>query len=1321
MRRAAPSRMRRRLVALVAVGCVGLSSLVALPATTSSAVETDDNWDTLGVDGGEDVAEEGYKPVEQVSKASVATSSLSDEITSTLLDDLQDELFGLGFDFLLSLAFPEPNYEQEISQLESSLNAGFAQTNAELTAIQASINTLSQQVTNNVAASSQGSCQTLLSEADGYVTSLQKAYANYVDASSPNWVAANVSGQSGLNVLSIYGQQVFGSGPGAPPFLSGLNSVAVDTANLASLLNSSASGVASGGLIPTCANAVAASLAANSVPTGSPATLGTMENDYFTTMQQITGYYTSWVNLGTAMSVQGGVYASMLVSPTPPQNYQQAQGFCAGAVFSPPTNPPVMLTCSGVRSFAAGIDDEVDQAWASTGASWGQATAGVVQTALRADPATGYFAGGQTPWLANLASYGQTKAGSSNSRPALTGNVTVPANDPRAVNLTNASTTSQTGLQQPSWGGLSFLPATSAQWDALLGLESSPNFYPNAMVSSSFNDCLPNSDNEVVSCVDPAGQVFNRIAATGMRNGASGVGPGLILYTGETTDWNPAQSSWPAAMAYYQNAGFPQNVPSAQVASYLDTSALMVAGRSAVINNPDPEDGDLTVADMYPFASNTNGIGTIDQTAVTSIFALTQSATSGTVESTGVQCAQSEYPDGVTGQTLLQFLGDSSTQFAVGGGTSITNALVGNGSSTTLYCRNNGWEPPNGTSGVPVLATPDDSFYSEPQLYVAYAPNGGFDMGMWVCSDVTLQSGQVIRGNPCPDNPWQITAPGGGDQPGWMVSAGTGASVSPDVAYGWPVVNTASAACKPSSVTQGSQGNVGAPSVCANYLDPFLTAFFGVDFGPLSATVAPTTGTAGNASVTIAVSNLGVSAQTANLGVLMGGSKSSNAVTPRSGAKVTYATSASGPGTTLRCKVTKGALACPSVQFAPGTTVVTIPVTGQRGTVDVLLDGISGPVQSGVYATAVGSVGPGPTAQTLPPAAVTGVQAVAPNSNEVTVSWLVPLSTSPITSYQISYREPNGGSGSLTVPVAQVQLSQPTTGAGAQVASFTTDLPDAGFWTVSVAATNANGTGLSGTTSVLLGSGPPPVPQNLKARELPNGRVLLSWTPIVASPPLDSYAITATSPSGQVSSFNVTALSTYETQPLTTTGVWTFSVSAKNASGTSSAASVRINVVGSVPGMVQALSASVSGSGTLDTSWLSPLESVPPPSTYSVTLYAPTSRGSAPVAALTVPSTGLTSMVSVPGLYQLGRNSPTGAWTVVVQATNATGPGAAAMSTLYVTPALVSGLSREVSFVQALEAVPRELHEVERATCEARVVLGPFSTGTCRNGVFTRS
>lgn len=76
---------------------------------------------------------------------------------------------------------------------------------------------------------------------------------------------------------------------------------------------------------------------------------------------------------------------------------------------------------------------------------------------------------------------------------------------------------------------------------------------------------------------------------------------------------------------------------------------------------------------------------------------------------------------------------------------------------------------------------------------------------------------------------------------------------------------------------------------------------------------------------------------------------------------------------------------------------------------------------------------------------------------------------------------------------------------------------------------------------------------------------------------------------------------------------------------------------------------------------------------------------------------------------------------MVVQATNATGPGVAASSTLYVTPGLVAGLGREVSLVQFIDGVPKELHEIERDACITQVVLSAFSTGTCRDGVFTRS
>ena len=231
------TRVGSRLVIAITSAGVALGSLVALPPSTSFAVDDD----TLGVYGDDDIEEEGYKPIEQLAKTSTATASLSDDITGTLLDDLQGGLFGFGFDYLLQLAFPQPNYAAQLSQIEGSLNAGFAQTNAELTAIQSSINTLSQQVTNNVAVSSQGMCQTLVAQANGYVANLQETYANYVDASSPSWINANIAGQSGVNVLSIYGQEVFGTGPGSPPFLSGLNSTAINTQNLATLLNSSVS------------------------------------------------------------------------------------------------------------------------------------------------------------------------------------------------------------------------------------------------------------------------------------------------------------------------------------------------------------------------------------------------------------------------------------------------------------------------------------------------------------------------------------------------------------------------------------------------------------------------------------------------------------------------------------------------------------------------------------------------------------------------------------------------------------------------------------------------------------------------------------------------------------------------------------------------------------------------------------------------------------------------------------------------------------------------------------------------------------------------
>jgi hypothetical protein len=1291
--------------ALAALTCLAL--IAAAPLFGSNAAVADDAAAAAAADAA------------TASEAAKGSAGFLDGMLAELGPAVADTLVSSGFDLLLGLAFPGPNYQQELTAIQSSITAGFAQTNAELTTIQASINQLSSQVSSNVAVSAQGDCLTVIGQANTEVAIIQQAYNNYLTASTPAWVNANLVGQSGTNVLNTFGRQVFGSGPGIPPFLPGLNSVAQSTSNLASLLNQTASGQAAAGLIATCADAVAARVAASGANASTPGSLaaGSLEDSYFIQMQQLTSYYASWANIGTGLSVQGGILASMLVAPTPPATFQQAELFCANAPAAPATAGLNLLSCAGVRSFASSVDVQLDKAWMSTGAGWGQTTGGTIRTGLRLNPSTGFFSGGSTPWLVDVAEYAKGSIYQPRSSSALTTSGALLAGTPQGVNLAGASPSGQAGLNTPTWGGLSFQPASSDQWDALLGLESA-SFYPGAMTSGSFADCLPNANDEAISCVDPSGQLANRMAQAGLLNASNPVGPGLIFYTGESWSWNPAQSSYPAMIAYYDNDTFPVGVPSAQVATFLDTSALMVAGRSAVINNPNPQSGDLTVADMYPFALNTNGIGNTIQSPVTTIFALSQSASSSDRQSTGVQCAQSSYPNGITGQTLLQFLGGSSATFSNGSSSTRTVYPVPNGSSAKLYCQNNGWSPPGSTNGLPVLSTSNPQFYAQPQLYLAYAPNSqsgdqSLGMGMYACS--SLLNPSQVRGNPCPSNPWQITAPNGGTQPGWMVAAGSGASVAPMPQYGWPVVNTAAPQCNPGNVTQGSQGNAGIPQVCAQYLEPFMAAAFGVDFGPLAASVAPTIGQGKNTSVTLSVLNLSSSSQTASLGAVMSANPgaTSGTVTPQTGGQVTSSTTLGGASTNISCTLKGSRVTCPSVTFAPGTTYIAIPVSGQRGIVNTFLDG------NQVYASAIGAVAPGPNPQTLPPDLVTGVRAVSAGSNQATVSWEVPVSPTPIVSYRISYRQPNGSTGSLVVPVAQVSTVAASGSSGPTIASYTAALPQAGFWSVSVAATNANGTGPAGTTSLILGSGPPPSVTGLQARELPNGRVLLNWTPIVASPPLDSYVITAISPAGQVTSLDVTTIAVFTTEPLTSTGIWTFSVAARNSVGTSNPTTVRLNVLGSVPGSVEALNVSVSPLGAIDTSWLAPIKAVPPPTSYVATVYAPGGSTPTAVASVTVPASGLNSMVSVPALYQLGRNSPAGVWTVVVQATNASGAGVSAKSSILVTPNLLNSLGRETSLVQFLQTVPAKLQEIEAFECAAGVATPVMITGTCTNGKFT--
>lgn len=1246
---------------------------------------------------------------------------------------------------LFNLAFPPPNYQQELENIQASINQGFAETTAEFNAVEAQLTTLQNAVTSNDVLTSQGLCSQAISSAEGDVATIRQAWAGYLTALSPTWLSANVDGQTGTSVLSLVGNEAFGAGPGVPSFATGLTNLRLATTNLANSLSN-----AQGGIIPACADAVAASVATQSAGEASPQPLGTLETEYFTQMQQVTATYASWVNLGATLTLIGGQMSVVVLSPSPPASAQAAATICSGI-----TNPtvPSTNTCGGLLAFAGSIDKSIDAAWGLTGMSWRQATGGTIQTALRQDPASGFFSGGSAPWLTDIAKYGNAstltadigasiapvlapKAGT-----PLSSLSTPPATDPRAVNLTSASSSKLGSLNQPSWGGLSFAPATSAQWDQLLGLINAEFYQGSGAPSSDFSDCLPDQANNstATSCVDPQGVLANRLAAAGLQNGGQAVGGNLVLYTGEVDAWNEIVSSWPAAISFYNNAGFPAGVPEPTVATYLDTSSMMVAGRSVAINNPNGQPGALTSSDMYPFAYNSNGIGRGPQSPVTTVMALAQSASRPNAEqSTGVQCSDGSYPIGITGQTLMQFLN--------------AGTAVPNGSTATLFCGGNGWNAPGDSASTPVASTPNESFYAEPQLTLVYVHNASDEpnsQGMFTCTGstgspildqepvqnpagiVNIASG--VRGLPCPANPFTITTgnaanPGISEQkqPGWIISTNGGQSgpgnVNPEAHYGWPVVNTAASGCvtAANTVTQGTTGTIGAPNVCANFFMPYAAEMFGVDTGPLSALIEPTIGPKGSnsQSANILVTNTSSTSQSGSLTLQLG---PKSRLSLGAATDVTISRSGSTPSQLKNCSIksVKGqeVLICPGVTFQSGSSTISIPVTGTTGPVEVLISG------NGNYASAQASVRAGRSSTTSPPGPIAGLAASVgsgasgDSGQQVTLSWTTPSSTSaPVTGYVLKATKPDG----TTIPVQEFSTSQVTVNNTNGTSSIGTRLPESGEWTISLAADNQFALGPATSITQTLGSGPPPAPANLTAKELPNSRVLLVWTPVVASPPLDSYVITSTSPSNVVRTFTPSATASYATGVLNETGTWQFSVAARNSLGESKASRVQVSVVGSVSGPPQAVTARVVAGGFIDLTWAAPADAVPPPSSYEIYVYAPNATAvSQPTYYLTVPSAGITSTISIPALYRLGANSATGMWNIFVRPVNSTGNGVPARTGVFVNSNLLQGLGAEQALATDVGAIPATLRNLEEAECAGGVTSVPPVTGTCSNGVFT--
>ena len=101
-----------------------------------------------------------------------------------------------------------------------------------------------------------------------------------------------------------------------------------------------------------------------------------------------------------------------------------------------------------------------------------------------------------------------------------------------------------------------------------------------------------------------------------------------------------------------------------------------------------------------------------------------------------------------------------------------------------------------------------------------------------------------------------------------------------------------------------------------------------------------------------------------------------------------------------------------------------------------------------------------------------------------------------------------------------------------------------------------------------------------------------------------------------------------------------------------------------------------------------------------------------------IPARGILSTATVPKFFTFGTNSPTGPWTVIAAARNATGLGQSARSIVQVTPGLISGISSTQSVDSSLAQVPMLLEDVDASECRAGFVI-ESTFGTCSRRVWT--
>lgn len=1259
------------------------------------------------------------------------------------LDATGAAVVGFGVNALLGLLFPGTSAATgaQIAALQQEMQQDFAIVYQDLAAIQSTLVTVEQQNSQIFDKVSQVSCQQQINQAQTIAESINATFKNYENVLTPTWGQANINYGGGAANARVIGNYIFGAGSGTPSFASGVNSLQTQVTQLANLLSSNNSQ----GLIFTCASAAAANVIQG---TSAPSTtnppvvpIGTLDTSYAEQMQQLTGYFTSILNVGAGLVGIGDVLAAAtLVSPSvqTPSDFLQACNSLSANAFS----------CVQTAAWLDSMSTAVSTAWQMSGASWSQVTNGTLAADVYAtNNMTSSFTNGSNAWVTDIASYRNGYFGQGAT-------ATTPLSS-TSVN-TSSPASGLSGLGSSTWAPLSFSPATSDDWNGILMTESATSPYPGAPTGSFLAQCgfgpgnVPNAPSDpMYNCQSPK-QAGTLMGQAGLQNAGAPISgtSNLILYTGEDFTWTPLQTPISSSL---ENTGSYTNtwvdlsgMSDLTLASFLDTGMWPSMGVSAVVNDPTAFDftsgsgniGYPTLNDVFPFATKPTATSTQEQ-----VFSITMQNWSGGYNWVNVPNAgwsSSDYQSQNGGSfTLMNWI--------AGQGQNGSSTSFGSGFGQVEYYPRGG--APNSSPAYNLTTTQLPGFYAQPEMY--YAPGPGVPgSSMTLCTSANAGSLGCPTGIPYYPSGW-------GTLPGFVTQVGS-ASVTPpgQQQYLWPVVSlddpTGPGQPCPSfpgqptwtSFTQGSPA-INIPQTCQQLYNEWLSVTAGQTIGPVSVFVQPETGLATGNAAQVQFNNSSSSPVTLDAVFAVTGQASGTAFPtgPASGV-VTGCQSGKVDGQTVAlCQLTLPA----------GATTVQVPVsfasTSATGTIYVGVENAAAGAFAGTTTPITPAAIPG-----LVPAGVTNLAATfnVPTTSSsgtggvVTLSWTVPSSPTPITSYQVTGVGPSSSSLNVSVPPG----STPVAAGGTMSANVT--IPVGGYWTFTVSAVDAAGAGPADVLSITIGNAPPPPPRNFRGLELVDGQVALRWQPTVVAPPVNYYTIAwwygddTTPPAGiptiapgqggvitagsgtSLVGIGTTQESVFFVPSLPATGSWTFQIVATNAIGTSTPpVTTMVNMQGFRPSQVLALSPDIGATGRVGASWIPGAVGVPAPTSYTVGLYAPTqctgddSCTSAALTSITLNAPSTRGPIRVADFFQLGRNSAVGAYTITVTATNVYGNSATARGTVYLTSDFISQLTMSQQAAKEAKEVPPTLAKLDAQECAAGQISGQTPWGTCTNGVWT--